>query len=159
MIRLVALDTGPLGLLTHPRRSEDCDACYAWVEELLEARVRVVLPAIADYELRREYHQRNSMSALRNLDFFRRLVEPIPMSDETLRRAAVLWGETRRAGRPTSSPAALDGDCILVTQVRMVLERTDLSESEWIIATSDIGDLKRLAPAARWQDILPRTNT
>ena len=51
MARIVLLDTGPLGLVTHPRKNHDAKE---WLERLLQTRTRVIVPEIADYELRRE---------------------------------------------------------------------------------------------------------
>ena len=50
MIRPVLLDSGPLGRIAHPRRRPDVDT---WLKDLLRAGVRVILPEIADYEVRR----------------------------------------------------------------------------------------------------------
>ena len=50
-MRLVFLDTGPLGVLTNPKGTPEAVACQQWVRDLLAAKVRVVVPAIADYEL------------------------------------------------------------------------------------------------------------
>ena len=152
-LKLIALDTGPLGLVTHPRPSPEAAACLERVLEWVEAGVRVLVPAVADYELRREYLLRNSTSALKRLDELPELLEYVPLSDAALRHAAALWARTRQAGRATADPKALDGDCIIASQVRLEAEALGLGEDEWIIATVDVGDLTRLAPAARWRDI------
>ena len=152
-LHLIALDTGPLGLVSHPRPSPEAIECLDRVAEWVEAGVRVLVPAVADYELRREYLRRNSTSALKRLDALPELLEYVPLSDEALRRAAALWARTRQAGRATADPKALDGDCIIASQVRLEAEALGLSEDEWIIATVDVGDMPRLAPAARWRDI------
>ena len=64
--------------------------------------------------------------------------------------AAELWAEVRQSGRPTADPKALDGDVILAAQAKLLSER---SESEVIVATTNIGHLKRFVPAADWQSI------
>ena len=153
MIKLVALDSGPVGLLTHPKPSQTAEACRFWLESLLEQNTRVLLPAICDYELRREYYRRGTMRALQKLDELHQVVETLPINDLVLRRAAEVWAQAWRSGIPSASPKALDVDCILIAQVRFAVERAALMENEWIIATTDLGDLKRHAPAARWQDI------
>ena len=63
-MRLVFLDTGPLGVLTNPKGTPDALACQQWVRDLLAAKVRVVVPAIADYELRRECPSDNWRKAM-----------------------------------------------------------------------------------------------
>ncbi|MGE0434782.1 MAG: hypothetical protein AB7K09_26125 [Planctomycetota bacterium] len=50
MSRVVVLDTGPLGLVTHPRNAD----AKRWLKSLVLAGFAVAVPEIADYELRRE---------------------------------------------------------------------------------------------------------
>lgn len=152
-LRLVALDTGPLGLLTHPKPSLDAKACIAWMQNLLDQDIRVLVPTIADYELRREYLLRQNAISLHKLDLLAEAGLFLSLDDEALRHAAQLWAQTRQAGRPTSNAKALDGDCILVAQVQLEVARLELDESEWMIATTDVGDLPHLAPAKRWNEI------
>ena len=54
MSTLVFLDTGPLGMVTNPRATPQTERCTHWMEGLLARGVRVLIPEIADYELRRE---------------------------------------------------------------------------------------------------------
>ena len=54
MSRVVLLDSGPLGLVTNPRESDESRLCKEWLKMLLAAGVRVMVPEIADYEVRRE---------------------------------------------------------------------------------------------------------
>ena len=54
MNRIVVLDTGVPGLLTHPQGSPDSERCVEWITTLIGGGVIFVLPEIADYELRRE---------------------------------------------------------------------------------------------------------
>ena len=56
---VVLLDAGPLGLLAHTRPLPQPLACRQWVAGLAAANRRVLVPEIADYEVRRELvHQR-----------------------------------------------------------------------------------------------------
>jgi hypothetical protein len=43
-MRLVFLDSGPLGLLTNPRGKPKSDQCRQWVKDLAAAGVRVFVP-------------------------------------------------------------------------------------------------------------------
>jgi hypothetical protein len=108
---------------------------------------------MADYELRREYLLRGNDVSLKKLDSLRKVVSYLPVSDTALNDAATLWAKTRAAGKPTADPKALDADCIIVAQIREFANELGLGNDEFIIATVDIGDLPRLAPAARWTDI------
>ena len=50
MGRIVVLDAGPLGLVSKP----DVGRCNAWLRMLDISGARIVVPEIADYEVRRE---------------------------------------------------------------------------------------------------------
>jgi hypothetical protein len=63
--RILLLDTGPLGFVTHPRKFKDIQVRFG---EMLLAGEDVRIPAIADYELRRELIQTNSMTSWNRLD-------------------------------------------------------------------------------------------
>ncbi len=77
-MRLVFLDTGPLGILTNPKGTPEALACQQWVRDLLAAKVRVVVPAIADHELRRELIRAGKIAGLRRLDAIRMGLESVP---------------------------------------------------------------------------------
>ena len=51
---VVLLDTGILGLITHPRISAEADGCNQWIASLMAQGVEINVPEISDYELRRE---------------------------------------------------------------------------------------------------------
>src|SRR3954453_21462256 len=112
-MRLVFLDTGPLGILTHPKGTPRALACQQWVRGLRAAKARVVVPAIADYELRRELIHAGKIAGLRRLDAVRLGLEFDPITQAALDRAAELWAISRTTGMPTARDEALDGDCIL----------------------------------------------
>ena len=54
MSRVIILDTGPLGLLTNPRKTPETRAITRWALDMMMAGHRLIVPAIADYEVRRE---------------------------------------------------------------------------------------------------------
>ena len=54
MSETVLLDSAPLGMLSHPRSTPENEECRAWLKRLLSRGVKVGLPEIADYEVRRE---------------------------------------------------------------------------------------------------------
>lgn len=154
-LKLVGLDGGPLGLLTHPTPSPPAIECIAWLQSLLDGEVRVVLPAISDYEIRREYLLRQNQVSIRRLDALREIVDWAEIEDEVLIEGSELWSQIRRKGKPTSHPKSLDVDCLIATQVRRYAETLGFTEEEWLIATVDIGDMPNLAPAAHWTKIKP----
>ena len=54
MSRAIILDTGPLGLLTNPQQPPEARAITRWALDMMTAGHRLVVSAIADYEIRRE---------------------------------------------------------------------------------------------------------
>jgi hypothetical protein len=70
--QIVLIDAGPLGLVCgRPGSTPLVDQCHAWLLALEVARAEVVLPAIADYEVRRELYRLNALAKIRNLDLLR----------------------------------------------------------------------------------------
>ena len=55
MSLIVLLDAGPLGMITNPKSSAENEACKNWLAGLAYNGVDMVIPEIADYEVRREW--------------------------------------------------------------------------------------------------------
>lgn len=146
---LVLLDAGPLGLATNPRESDDAVRCKAWLKGLLDAGSRVAVPSIADYEVRRELLRAGKAAGLRRLDALVELLGRLPITDEVLARAAELWAQARREGRPTADAQALDADAILAATALLAAE----DGYEVVIATTNVGHLSRYADARQWDEI------
>ena len=51
---ILLLDTGVLGVVTNPKATPTNEECRVWLRDMLVQGTRVVIPEIADYELRRE---------------------------------------------------------------------------------------------------------
>jgi predicted nucleic acid-binding protein len=150
-MRLVVLDTGTLGLLTHPRAQPDALACRKWAQALLTAGARVIVPGIVDYELRRELIRAGKTLGLRRLDAVRAGFEFDPITQAALDKAAALWAAVRNAGLTTAHPAALDGDAILAAQTILATDVGDIVT----IATNNARHLSRFPgiDAQPWQSI------
>jgi len=150
-MRLVVLDTGTLGLLTQPWARPDAVGCRQWAQALLAAGIRVIVPGIADYELRRELIRAGKAAGLRRLDAARAGFEFDPLTQAALDEAASLWAGVRNAGLATAHPAALDGDAILAAQTILAADPGDLVT----IATDNPGHLSRFPgiDARPWQSI------
>ncbi|GCA70256.1 hypothetical protein MiYa_01788 [Microcystis aeruginosa NIES-2519] len=69
MNRVVLLDTGIIGLITNPKRAPESLACNCWLQILIKAGIRVILPEIADYEVRRELLRTNKIKGIKVLRF------------------------------------------------------------------------------------------
>jgi predicted nucleic acid-binding protein len=145
---VVVLDAGPLGLLANPNQSPQPIACRAWLAQLRAAGRRVVVPEIADYEVRRELIRIRSHSALANLDGFGVRLDYLPLTTDAMRLAAELWAQVRIGGLPTASDAALDGDVILAAQALRL-------NTPVVVATGNPGHLIRFVPAELWTNIVP----
>lgn len=113
MSRAVLLDAGPLGLVTNPRRSQKSTACARWLQGLVAGGARVILPEIADYEVRRELIRANKAKGISQLDALANLLEYLPITTAAMRQAALFWAQARQQGQPTASDKAIDGDMIL----------------------------------------------
>jgi len=75
----------------------------------------------------------------------------LPLTTTAMRRAAELWAEARRRGRPTADDRALDADVILAGQAAMLAN----DDPDVVIATTNPRHLDQFVPARRWQDIIP----
>jgi predicted nucleic acid-binding protein len=124
-----------LGLVTHPAGGEDARICKDWLEEELRAGNKVCVPAIADYEVRRELVRAGKRKSLNRLDELIEQLGYIPLLGETIRTAAELWADARRKGEPTAPEAALDADCLLAAQARTFL--TLNRSHRWVKLTRD----------------------
>lgn len=154
MSRFLFLDSGPLGLLTHPQRTAEVIAVTDWLSECLRAQTRVIVPAIVYYEVKRELLRARKEIGLDRLDTFVRASPGryLPLSDEALNVAADLWAKARQNGRPTADPKALDIDVIIAAQVLSF----GPVPADVIVATTNPRHLSQFVPASDWQTIAPR---
>lgn len=71
----IVLDAGPLGLATNPRMSPQATACLRWVQQMLSSGHRLLVPEIADYEVRRELLRAEKHAGLARLDMLTQQTE------------------------------------------------------------------------------------
>ncbi len=100
MSLIVLLDAGPLGLVTNPRESDETREAALWLRSLPSRDARVIVPEIADYEVRRELIRANRNEGLRRLDALKRTAEYIAISTDTMLLAAEFWATARRRENP-----------------------------------------------------------
>jgi predicted nucleic acid-binding protein len=149
MSQVIVLDAGPLRMSTNPKAKDVPLQCQQWLRSLLQKGEKIVIPEIADYEVRRELIRAGLLQSLRRLDNLKQTLEYIPIQTETLLLAANLWAEARQSGYPTADPKALDGDVILSAQARLLAnDSTDV-----IVATTNVAHLSRFVTALDWQAI------
>lgn len=108
----------------------------------------ILIPEIADYEVRRELIRAGKQRSVRQLDQLKAALEYIPLTIEMMLKAAELWAEVRQQGQPTADPSALDGDVILAAQAMIIAQQR---QQEIMIATTNVGHLSRFTIAQHWQ--------
>ena len=116
MTMVILLDAGPLGLITNPRASQEARECNQWLEALALKEIQVKIPEIADYEVRRELLRADKFKGIERLNDLQRYLDYVPLTTQTILKAAQFWAQVRKQGRPTADDKALDGDVILAAQ-------------------------------------------
>ena len=141
---IVLLDAGPLGMISNPNASITNSACYQWMESLVLNGDEVLVPEIADYEVRRELLRAQKTQGLARLDILKNSLGYPPLTTPVMLKAAELWAQARNSGLPTADPKALDCDVILAAQAL---------EKDGIVATENVGHLSRFVDARDWRDL------
>ena len=148
MTRAVLLDSAPLGLLTAPPRKPHAQACWQWLAGLIAAGVRIIVPEITDYELRRELLRMAHGASIRRLDALAQATEYLPLTTAAMRKAAELWALARQQGQPTAGDNTIDADMILAAQALTL-------GAPVVVATTNVGHLARFVSAELWQNVHP----
>ncbi len=147
--RTIVLDAGPIGLVTNPRISPQGVACNQWLQDHLKTGNRVIVPEIADYEVRRELLRAKKMKGLARLDSLCQQLEYWPITTASMRQAAELWAQARQQGKPTAGDKTIDADMILIAQAKVS------GIPNVVIATTNVGHLSRFIATDLWQNISP----
>jgi hypothetical protein len=116
---------------------------------LLAAGHRVIIPEIADYEVRRELLRAGRTTSVAELDSLTTWLEYLRIETPMMRRAAELWALARQSGQPTAGDNTIDADIILIAQAE------SLNDPNTIIATTNVGHLSLFFPADVWSNITP----
>jgi len=149
MSLIVLLDAGPLGMITNPKSSPENEACKNWLASLAYSGAEVVIPEIADYEVRRELLRAGKERGLGRLDALKGMLGYAPITTSVMLKAAEFWAAARKMGRPSADDASLDADMILVAQAGAIVREGD----ETVIATTNVRHLALFAPARMWREI------
>jgi len=134
-------------MVTHRGGVPEVDACKQWLLALAEHGVRIAIPEIADYEVRRELLRAGKVRGIERLDALLETFEYLPLSTVVMRDAALLWADVRKRGQPTADPKALDADVILAAQARRMVA------AEVVVATTNVQHLSRLVHAKLWREV------
>jgi predicted nucleic acid-binding protein len=146
---IILLDAGPLGMVTNPKSSAENDACNLWLETALRNGTQVVVPEIADYEVRRELLRANKVKGIERLDAMKEALGYMPLTTAAMMKAAEFWAAARNQGKPTADDKTLDGDVILAAQAALLAG----SGEEVMIATTNVGHLAMFVKAQSWREI------
>ena len=149
---IVFLDTNILGALVNPNpKSPEVKAVQRWANQIESGGHLLIVPAIVDYELRREQVRRAATASLATLDAFNAAVPDryLPLTDTALKRAAQLWAQVRQSGLPTADAKSLDCDILLAAQVLDL----NLPVGSFIVATTNTQHLSRVISCDLWQNL------
>jgi hypothetical protein len=149
MSMIVLLDAGPLGMITNPKSSPENEACKNWLASLVYRGVEVIIPEIADYEVRRELLRAGKDRGLGRLDALKAMLGYAPITTTAMLRAAEFWATARQTGRQSADDASLDADMILAAQAGALVRDGD----ETVIATTNIRHLALFSSARIWREI------
>jgi len=146
---IVHLDAGPLGMITNPKSSPENEACKNWLASLAYNGVEVVIPEIADYEVRRELLRAGKDRGLGRLDALKSMLGYAPITTPVMLQAAEFWAAARNMGRQSANDASLDADMILAAQAGALARDGD----ETVIATTNVRHLALFSSARIWREI------
>jgi predicted nucleic acid-binding protein len=138
--RIFIFDSDPAGLACHePGNSEGSDL-RLWMSKEWSDGAIIVIPAIIDYEVRRELVLNELWEGVKRLDaLYEDYVRYLPISQVAMNRAAGLWAEARRRGKPTDHDHALDNDVILSAQAMEFCSDAD----DWQVITENVNHISR----------------
>lgn len=140
----IVLDETPLSHLCQRTMARGVPAIRSWLRAHVEAGTEIVIPEIADYEVRRELIRAGKTASIARLDRLQSDLGYLPLTTAVMQRAAEMWAQARSQGRPTAAPEALDADVILAAQAESIGA---------IVATENVGHLGRFVVAKSWRDL------
>ncbi|PIP36630.1 MAG: nuclease [Desulfobacterales bacterium CG23_combo_of_CG06-09_8_20_14_all_52_9] len=146
MPKVILLDAGPLGMVTHPRQNTDI---VEWLKKMLKSGVVILVPEIADYEVRRELIRAKKYKSIKRLDDLKKAIGYLPITTKVMLLAAEFWARARNEGIPTADEKALDADVILAAQAQSY----SADGLNPIIATTNVGHLSRFTTSYVWENI------
>ena len=147
----LVLDSGPLGLLSNPSTRRPARDAQEWARKRLVGGDHLLVPEIADYEVRRELIRAGRAPGLARLDELCDGLGYLPLTTAVMRSAADLWAKARNDGLPTARDAAIDGDVILAAQAQSIYPGN--GGETIVVATTNVSHLERYVDARLWSEI------
>jgi predicted nucleic acid-binding protein len=149
---VIVLDSGPVGVACNNPKAPETIRLQDWLTAHIAGGARILLPEIADYEVRRELLHIGLAASVSRLDQLQNFLEYLPLSTEAMRKAAELWADARRRGVSTADRKALDGDVILAAQaLTLTLQPND----SLFVATDNPKHIGRYVTADLWSNLTP----
>ena len=141
MARIFIFDSDPAGLACHDPGNPERGDLRIWMFKESADKAIFVIPAIVDYEIRRELIRSEAWDGVKRLDvlYSDNHARHLSISDAALRTAAKLWADARRRGEQTSHDHALDGDVILSAQAMEFCSDAD----DWQVITENVDHIAR----------------
>src|SRR5215211_7977831 len=118
-MNLILLDAGPLGLISNPNVSPEAEASRAWAKARLAQGFQILIPEIADYEVRRELLRAGKTAGIARLDLLQQTFRYAPLTTAIMLKAAEFWARARQMGKPAAHNLRLDADTILSAQAAL----------------------------------------
>jgi hypothetical protein len=136
--------------VSHPNAADKNKQAAQWFRGLLVADVAVLVPEIADYELRRELLRVDKARSVAVLDRYKASLGYVSLTTEAMLLAAQFWATARQKGKLPAPDLALDADVILAAQAEVLRSG---GEDDVVIATTNEGHLCHFVPAQAWQNV------
>src|SRR6266542_2236181 len=99
MSLVVLVDAGPLGMISNPKGSSDNEACKNWVTSLAYHGAEIIIPEIADYEVRRELLRAGKERGVGRLDALKGMLTYAPITTSAMLKATEFWATARKIER------------------------------------------------------------
>ncbi len=117
------------------------------LDGLISARIPVMIPEVADFEVRRSLLLHDLRSSLQELELLKSRLIYVPISTAAMLRAAEFWADSRRRGQPTADPKELDCDAILAAQASLLGA---------VVVTENVGHLSQYVQTKQWRRLSTR---
>lgn len=88
MSKLILLDTGPLGIISNPSQSQIVLTFRNWAQQQQQQGNLLVVPEIADYEVRRELLRADKLNGIQRLDLIKATFAYLPITTAVMLKAA-----------------------------------------------------------------------
>src|SRR5580692_8543862 len=93
-------------MITNPKSSPENEACKNWLASLPYKGIEVVIPEIADYEVRRELLRAGKDRGIGRLDALKGMLGYAAVSTPVMLKAAEFWAIARNTSRQPAADAS-----------------------------------------------------